>query len=665
MTEYPTITIAILTRGRLEKLKLCISALIPQLGESDKIIILDTGSTDGTRDYVFPGESTILLRTDSPGDFAACRNQLIANSRGDILAFTDDDCYPSPDWIFSIRNSLQTNDGVGGSCLPARLFTFPWWWTSSVAWTVGFSTATFLRGNADSYPATSNMAAYLKLFQKLPFEESFHLLDSGNPYTGGREDATWWKRQRIQGRQMVAEPKALVYHDIPADRISLRYTFRRARADGTAFWVRDGSVTAAKQIRFELAVTCANLIKSVLKRERTGAIEGLYWLQRTLGAWSAARSSEDPAVRLETSLWKTGATFKNECRRVAGRLSSRTISRVRSRTPWPPTRPARIYIAAEGYVGDTVMLRPLIQLLSENFPTTEILVAGRFHELLQGFPKNVSLLRSGASPTLKIDIAFVPYFVSGAASTWKQVARIGTTFSTEVGFTRDRYYALARRLVYKDANEHELHNLLKLFSLWPLTGNLSPPGLEANAEDVQELRRSYPHFFTSDRKVISIQLGTGQHEKSWPVARYRELVSRLAEEYPEHLFALVGDRTQAEAAEDIRSLRPDRIANFCGCSLRSLISLLSLCSYHVGGCSAPMQIAVALGVPTFTLYGPTEPERWGSLFEKEKHAYARAVPHPLTWSEVQSLAGEYLIHLLTLNRVHAGIKEHLLSRGLA
>jgi ADP-heptose:LPS heptosyltransferase len=62
-------------------------------------------------------------------------------------------------------------------------------------------------------------------------------------------------------------------------------------------------------------------------------------------------------------------------------------------------------------------------------------------------------------------------------------------------------------------------------------------------------------------------------------------------------------------------------------SLKELAQLMARASLAVGVDSGPMHMAVALGVPTLQLYGPTDPALYGPWGDPLRHRFI-AAPYP-------------------------------------
>src|SRR5215471_7389353 len=96
-----SVSLVICTRNRARQLEACLASVSKIRCDREwEAVIVDNGSSDHTRTVV--GEfarSHVGARyvwEPEPG-LSRARNAGVKASRGDIIAFTDDDCYPAPD----------------------------------------------------------------------------------------------------------------------------------------------------------------------------------------------------------------------------------------------------------------------------------------------------------------------------------------------------------------------------------------------------------------------------------------------------------------------------------------------------------------------------------------------------------------------------------------
>jgi glycosyltransferase involved in cell wall biosynthesis len=113
--ERLTLTVIIPTYNRAPLLALALEALTRQRRQGDEIIVVDNGSTDDTQAVVegFKGRLPIQCFVETTRGAGAARNLGIRHATGEILAFTDDDCIPDPDWLHFIELSFLRDPAIG------------------------------------------------------------------------------------------------------------------------------------------------------------------------------------------------------------------------------------------------------------------------------------------------------------------------------------------------------------------------------------------------------------------------------------------------------------------------------------------------------------------------------------------------------------------------
>jgi glycosyltransferase involved in cell wall biosynthesis len=79
-----------------------------------EVIVVNDGSTDATLE-IARGFNVRLINTENRG-LSAARNTGMDAATGDIIAYTDDDAYPDPDWLTFLATALVRSDcaAIGG-----------------------------------------------------------------------------------------------------------------------------------------------------------------------------------------------------------------------------------------------------------------------------------------------------------------------------------------------------------------------------------------------------------------------------------------------------------------------------------------------------------------------------------------------------------------------
>jgi glycosyltransferase involved in cell wall biosynthesis len=112
----PTLSIVVATRNRSEQLERCLDAMKQMVGDDWELVVVDNGSTDSTPAVLErrQGEFARFVAIHSPvPGLGRARNDGWVAASGDIIAFTDDDCYPSTTFVADVRAEFESDTQLG------------------------------------------------------------------------------------------------------------------------------------------------------------------------------------------------------------------------------------------------------------------------------------------------------------------------------------------------------------------------------------------------------------------------------------------------------------------------------------------------------------------------------------------------------------------------
>ncbi len=118
-TATPLVSIIILNYNGKDVLPRCLRALSAQSYKHFEVLVIDNHSTDGSdqiaQNFIAPFPLTVI-RADTNLGVAGGRNVGVTKSRGEVLAFLDNDGYPTPEWLQEALNALYSETDIGAVC---------------------------------------------------------------------------------------------------------------------------------------------------------------------------------------------------------------------------------------------------------------------------------------------------------------------------------------------------------------------------------------------------------------------------------------------------------------------------------------------------------------------------------------------------------------------
>jgi GT2 family glycosyltransferase len=316
--EAPHVSVVVAAHDAEATLERALEALRAQTYPGDyEVVVVDDHSSDGTYEIAAGfGPPVRAVRNEGERGPGNTRNAGVAAARGEVIAFTDSDCFATPGWLERGLAALEHAEIVQGAVAPEE----------------GVDRAPFDRtiviDRDDGWFRTANMLLRRELFERHGGFEDWIVESGGDPPFGWRapadgrptvparksigEDTLFGWRARRAGARVSYAPDALVHHAVlpgdAASAISARWHMRHVPALVAEMpELRETALHrrwffSARSARFDLAVlsVAAALVTrrpaplvGALPYARTLLGEALEWRTRGVAFSPAARVAED------------------------------------------------------------------------------------------------------------------------------------------------------------------------------------------------------------------------------------------------------------------------------------------------------------------------------------------------------------------------------------
>ena len=230
-TNLPFASVIVPTLNRKQLLGKCLKSLfrMDYPHSHFEVIVVDGGSTDGTMQMIHKDFPDVKFILETKKGRPVARNTGFKYAKGQIVAYTDDDCLVDKSWLKILVSSFDSKEigAVGGPLFLLHQ-------SNSIRNRFkGTPMGDFYFGDEKLHGKeliTANLAVRRDVFEKNQFDETL-IYDL--------EDIDFCKSLISNGYDIIYHPYAIVYHNINPQRLTIISALRRAFPAGISFYIME------------------------------------------------------------------------------------------------------------------------------------------------------------------------------------------------------------------------------------------------------------------------------------------------------------------------------------------------------------------------------------------------------------------------------------------
>ncbi len=314
---------------------------------------------------------------------------------------------------------------------------------------------------------------------------------------------------------------------------------------------------------------------------------------------------------------------------------------------FPAAHADRILVIRPDHIGDVLLITPALRLLRQAFPESEITVlVGPWSEAVLANNPHVDRIRTCGFPGF--DRSQPQQGVRAYTQLWQEAAHLGEEeYQVALNLRPDFWWGAALAafagipyvwgfsvpecapfLTHAQSMEPDEHQAVTNLRLVQAAAAVGSP--------VEDVGKDLQFDFTRDdeqnadailRKadishsatLVAIHPGSGAAIKNWSAAGWHAVGNALARDNCVRFVVTAGPGEQELAQAVAGGLPQERTVLAGQTSLGVLAALYARSALVLGPDSGPLHLAVAVGTPSVTLYGASDPVRFGPWGPNARH----------------------------------------------
>ncbi|MDJ0037555.1 glycosyltransferase family 9 protein [Pantoea allii] len=322
-----------------------------------------------------------------------------------------------------------------------------------------------------------------------------------------------------------------------------------------------------------------------------------------------------------------------------------------------------IVIYSTTALGDFMMNTPAIHALRQRFPTATITLVAhpKFQEFLEGgddwdrviywnskvkhVPELVKSLEQSGKPDLVVILhSHAPYdYTSAVLAGAKYIFR--DNYQDDV--------PLIERWLTNYTVGYKGHLIQRKLEL------VAPLGCDTSLVEMKTPRKPQERSARRDKKILGFQLGASSPERCWPIESFAQVADILLSRNESLSIVLIGGPGETGLAdrfmEQISPQLKSRIVSQVGkTSLSQLVETVNEFDALLTGDTGPLHVAIALKVPTLSLFATEQPVFSGPYQNQEIHQVILGVRSALKAETM----GNGAMKSISVDQVLAKLEDH-------